>query len=483
MISGVGMRKKMKQTLSNPVTIQDSNTIEYINGKDTSGAMIVKQYRPKPFNAKKVKYCLLNAFGVEVPVEYWSALQRKDFESDCIQLWHAKGFNAPQLKSVPDQLKPASPHIGLIAVQGTRLDHFLADPDIDANGKLQIIANIYKEMRQRHCIALFEENHRLIHYDANLRNIIIANDEPVHIDFEMGHLTEDIDKSAAREVKKFTLQVMNALDRQYSDQVIPLLMRHYNITGIIRRMIKEEFEQPFLKLHLKRDRRRKQKKAGLITKIDVAQQLKIHLYANHDEKMPNSQSKALIQALETSWDGKFYQSLDDSDPRGRDMGHRYGVMGVPDHYESCSVLDIGCNIGRICLDAKTRGAIRAVGIDFRKDVIDAMNRYIQQHQIDISLFAFDINEGVDALESVIGAQPFEYVFALSIWSHVDQYKLWEIINRFCTKVCFFEDHYPSRVKSLDKLQSMLEKNLNFKTVEFMGFTTDRGVRAVFRLEK
>lgn len=473
----------MKQTISTPTTIQDSNTIKYLDGENTSESIIVKQYRPKPFHAKMIKYNLLRSCGFEVPIEYLPAQQRKDFESACIQLWQAKGFKAPQLQTVPEHLRPAAPHIGLKAVHGTRLDHLLADSDIDANGKLQIIANIYKEMRQRHCIALFEENHRLIHYDANLRNLIIVQNEPVHLDFEMGHLKEDIDKSAAREVKKFTLQVMNALDKESADQVIPLLMSHYNITGIIRRMIKEEFERPFLNLHLKRDRRRKQKKAGLITKIDVAQQLKTHLYASHDKNLQNSQSESLIQALETSWDGKFYQSLDDSDPRGRDMGHRYGVMGVPDHYESSSILDIGCNIGRICMDAKARGAARAVGIDFRSDVIDAMNRYIKQHQIDISLFAFDINEGADALESVLGSRPFEYVFALSIWCHVDQHKLWDIINRFCTKVCFFEDHYPSRVKSLDKLQSMLEKNMNFSSIKFMGFTTDRGVRAVFRLEK
>ena len=473
----------MKQTVSRTATVHDSNAIEYINGKHSSDTIVIKKYRRKPLNTKMVKYTLLRYLGFKVPIEYLPPSLRRNFESECIRLWHTKGFNAPPLMPVPVHLQPKSPHIGLGAIEGTRLDRLLTDTSICANDKLEFITNVFKEMRQRHCIALFEENHRLIHYDANLRNFIMVQGNPVHIDFEMGHLNEDINKSAAREVKKFTLQVMNVLDREDADQVIPLLMRHYNITGIIRRMIEEEFERPFFNWHLKRDLRKKRKNPGFITKIDVAQKLKAHLYAKQDQKMQSPQSKDLIKALETSWDGKFYQSLDDSDPRGRDMEHRYSVMGVPDSYKSASVLDIGCNIGRICMDAKARGASRAVGIDFRKDVIDSVNVYIKQHQIDISLFSFDINEGAFELESLIGSKPFEYVFALSIWSHVDQHKLWDIINRFCTKVCFFEDHSPSRVKSLDQLQSMLEENLNFNSVTFMGFTTDRGVRAVFRLEK
>ena len=31
-------------------------------------------------------------------------------------------------------------------------------------------------------------------------------------------------------------------------------------------------------------------------------------------KLANNDEKELIKAIETSWDGKFYQSLDDSNP-------------------------------------------------------------------------------------------------------------------------------------------------------------------------
>jgi len=188
------------------------------------------------------------------------------------------------------------------------------------------------------------------------------------------------------------------------------------------------------------------------------------------------------KVLEKSWDDRFYQSLDDNDPRGRDMGHRYEIMEFPESLEGKSVLDIGCNLGRICLDAEKRGAERAVGIDYRDDVISAMKFHLRDVASKVELHTFDINDGADALRPLIGDSPFNYVCVLSIWSHVDQEKLWEIVNMYCSDVCYFEDNSPSRVKSLERIEQILRANLRFSSLEFLGYTTDRGVRPVYRLE-
>jgi len=470
----------MKPSNSGHDIVQDSNVISYLKN-DQSDGIVVKTYRRKPFNLKMAKYRLLSAIRREVPVEYRPPAQRRDFEYDCLAHWHARGFSVPQLCVIPGNTR--SPAIGLAPIKGERLDQFLTNPQNSEADKLSAVADIYQEMSHRHCIAIFEQNHRLIHYDANLRNLIISQGKVVHIDFEMGHLKEDIDKSAAREVKKFTLQVLNIVDSKMTDRVLDLLLAHYSIRHIVIKLIDEELLRPFLTIHLKRDLKRKQKHPGLITKLDIAFRLEQKIEATATPLSANQTQKNLVRAIETSWDGKFYQSLDGSDPRGRDMNHRYAVMKVPDNFEMASVLDIGCNIGRICIDAKKRGAARAIGIDHRKDVVNAMNEHFKQNLIDVSLYAFDINNGVEALISLIGPDPFDYVFVLSIWSHVEKQKLWDIINTYCSKVCYFEDNSPSRVRSLHKLQSILEENLYFSTIEFMGFTTDRGVRAVFRLEK
>ena len=75
------------------------------------------------------------------------------------------------------------------------------------------------------------------------------------------------------------------------------------------------------------------------------------------------------------------------------------------------------------------------------------------------------------------------MFALAIWSHVNQQKLWEIIDTLSADVLYFEDNAPSRVHSLTQVEAILRKHLSFEKVEFLGFTTDRGVRAVFRLQR
>ncbi|MFZ1985084.1 MAG: class I SAM-dependent methyltransferase [Desulfatitalea sp.] len=474
----------MKQSNSGRDTIQDSNVIHYLGDDPTSG-IIVKTYRRKPFNFKMVKYRLLSALGQEVPVEYRPPAHRRDFEYDCLAHWQAKGFSVPEIREIADHAHARGrlPAIGLAPVQGERLDQFLTNPGHGAADKLSAIAEIYREMYHRHCIAIFEQNHRLIHYDANLRNLIISQGKVVHIDFEMGHLTEDIDKSATREVKKFSLQVLNIIDSKMTDQVLDLLLTHYNMRHVVLKIIDEELRRPFLTIHIKRDLKRKQKHPGLITKLDIAFRLEQKLGLKDSPRPTNEQAIDLVKAIETSWDGKYYQSLDDSDYRARDMNHRYTMMKVPDSFENGSVLDIGCNIGRICVDATKRGASRAIGIDHRKDVVDAMNRHFQENRIGVSLYTFDINDGVQALNSLIGPAPFEYVFVLSIWSHVDKQKLWDIINTYCSKVCYFEDNSPSRVRSLGELKHILTENLHFSRIEFMGFTTDRGVRAIYRLEK
>jgi len=472
----------MKTDSAFPHSIQDSNIIsKHAHGMDSD--LLIKHYRAKPFNGKMVKYTILRWLGYEIPVEYQPAAFRREFEKACLELWHRRGFQVPRVLPLPEGSVVHHPALAMERVDGNRLDEFLADGRPSIEDKFAVLDTIFSEIRNRHCYAIFEDNHRLIHYDANLRNVIIKQGQPYYIDFEMGHLKEDIEKSAAREVKKITLQVLNAMGPGSTDKILRNLVSSYRIRRILHRLINEELSRPFIQLHLRRDAKRKKKKHNLITKIDLAKGLREIIDGSCRQKQPGISNNELSQAVETSWDGKFYQSIDDSDPRGRDMNHRYAVMDFPDDFTDRSILDIGCNIGRICMDAKKRGASRAIGLDHRKDVVDAMNAYFTRNDMDVSLFTFDINQGVDALSSLIGTKPFDYVCILSIWSHVDQQKLWDIVNRYCAKVCLFEDNAPSRIKSLDRIEQILKENLRFSQTRFMGFTVDRGVRAVFRLEK
>ena len=166
------------------------------------------------------------------------------------------------------------------------------------------------------------------------------------------------------------------------------------------------------------------------------------------------------------------------------MRHRYEILQFPDDFKGLSVLDIGCNIGRICFDAKQRGAARAVGIDNREDVVNAMNGYYKEKGVDVELFAFDINQGYYGHKRLVGDTHFDYIFALSIWSHIDKQKAMGHYKRLqYRKSSFWKTMHQAAFKSLERITSILEDNLHFLRTEFLGFTTDRGVRAVFRLTR
>ena len=462
------------------MTDLSSNRLSVSASRDS----ILKHYLPKRHGFGGLKYGLLKALGRQVPVEFWSPRERRDFEMECLQLWESKGFRVPAVLGHGDA---DGPELKMEFLDGPTLNQYLRDDDVSMEDKLESIAAVFSEMRERHCLGIYEGDRHLVHFDSNTRNIILCSDGPARIDFEMGRFSEKVDRSFAREVKKLSLEIANHLGRENLETVADSLLRDYGIRHILRRMADEELDRSLAFLHKSRDESRKHKRPGLVTKLDVAHVLRQKVGAARQERKATSSTSKARSSLELaergSWDGKFYQSLDDSDKRGRDMVHRRQVMRLPESFEGKSILDIGCNLGRFCIDAAQAGAVRSVGIDFREDVMEAIASYCSEHSIPAQFHAFDIEDGVAKLHDLLGSERFDYVCALSIWSHVDQAKLWEIVEATCGEVFYLEDNAPSRVKSLEKVEAILRENLRFATIDFLGFTTDRGVRALFRLSR
>ena len=452
----------------------EHNGIEFIDGNN-----VRKRYARKDHGLRGLRYRLIGMLGGSVPVEQWSPAARRDFEADCLELWDSRGFSVP----VPAKRVDAVAELIMPRIEGPTLQQVLGDSSRDLQDKLEHVEQVFEEMRHRHCWAIYEGEHRLVHYDSNTRNIMFASRGVTRIDFEMGRLDEKIDRSAAREVKKVTIEIINQIGSGYADEIMNLLVRSYGIRHVLRRMADEELERLISFILVRNDRRRKASSPGLFTKLDLANALRKRDMVGNRHLSPRRSESLLEEATNTSWDGKFYQSFDDEDPRGRDMRHRYEIMQFPDSLEGLSVLDLGCNLGRICIDAMDRGASRAVGIDFRKDVMDAVNAYCRKRGNGAEFYGVDVNDGAAALKRIVGEQPFDMVFALAIWSHVDQKELWEIIDSCCGQTCVFEDNAPSRVGNVAAVERTLRDQLSFNEVEFLGFTCDRGIRSVFRLQR
>ena len=177
-----------------------------------------------------------------------------------------------------------------------------------------------------------------------------------------------------------------------------------------------------------------------------------------------------------------YQTVYPSLPGIRDMEHRYEIMDFPKSFKGETVIDIGCNIGMICFDAKRRGAKRVVGVDYRPETIEVAKKLSLELEFDVEFYVFDVNEGLETLKSLIGEDQFDHTFALSIWGHVDKPKLADIINFYSNKICWFEGHAQGWTgDSQEKIERDLSSLLNFKYYEYLGETTDRNPRQNYKL--
>ncbi len=167
----------------------------------------------------------------------------------------------------------------------------------------------------------------------------------------------------------------------------------------------------------------------------------------------------------------------------RDMEERFKLMLLPDDMGNQTVIDIGCSLGAVCVEAKKRGAGRVVGIDNCKKTVMVAKEYAKQLDLDIEYYCFDINAGSNNLKKLLKNDRFDIVFALSIIKHVKKEVLADMLKYFCKCTCWYEDHPSlSTKKSCSYLADVFGKDSEIK---FLGYSTDRGKRANFvvRLSK
>ena len=178
---------------------------------------------------------------------------------------------------------------------------------------------------------------------------------------------------------------------------------------------------------------------------------------------------------------RAYQSID-GNPGIRNMEHRYKVMQFPKSFDGETVIDFGCSVGAICLEAKRRGAKRVVGLDYKKETIEVAKQVAKEFNLDIEFYTFNIDDGLDNLKLIIGEDNFDHVFALSIWAHCDKYKLAEMINYYTDKICWFEGHNAQAYgDTKSRMDNDLEKLLNLPYHEHVGETSDRSIRQNYKI--
>lgn len=210
------------------------------------------------------------------------ASARCECERAALALWHTRGFPVPP----PDpQGVPGleTPHLVRAMLPGDSLRDVLRQPRDNIAGKVDLIEHVYRQIRQRHELALFTGDSRWIHPDANTGNIVATRDTPIRtiwIDIETQARDVNPVDAAADEVAKFTLCAANDMGREHLDAICARWIAVYRgLEFVPRRFCRKTDERRFQRIHLWRDRRRKLATPALVTKYDLADCLRSALAA------------------------------------------------------------------------------------------------------------------------------------------------------------------------------------------------------------
>ena len=180
---------------------------------------------------------------------------------------------------------------------------------------------------------------------------------------------------------------------------------------------------------------------------------------------------------------RAYQSID-GNPGIRNMEHRFEIMKFPKSFDGETVIDFGCSVGAICLEAKRRGAKRVVGLDYKAETIEVAKQVAKEYNLDIEFYTFNIDDGLDNLKLLIGEDKFDHIFALSIWAHCDENKLAQMINNYSDKICWFEGHNTVTYgDTKSKMDTELERLLDLPYHEYIGETNDRSARQNYKISR
>jgi tRNA A-37 threonylcarbamoyl transferase component Bud32 len=201
------------------------------------------------------------------------ALERRDRELETLRHWLAHGYRVPEVQegAFEGLENLEGPCLVMARLEGRSLEDLLRDPHRAPVEKLERVRQALLDNARRHARAMELADPRLVHHDANSGNLFVAPDGIYHLDFETPLPRRPAAESAAIEVAKLARWIARDLGRERLDEVLGAVVEAYRgQRELLELLVRRIRGRPWQLFHRWRDRRRRRRDPGEVTKYDVA---------------------------------------------------------------------------------------------------------------------------------------------------------------------------------------------------------------------
>ena len=169
----------------------------------------------------------------------------------------------------------------------------------------------------------------------------------------------------------------------------------------------------------------------------------------------------------------------------RDTLYRFEKMKISKDLTGKTVLDLGCQLGAVSMEAYRRGARWVSGIDNEKDYITCARDLCRVNGFQINFLKMNLNRPMEVIAwaNSYYKKPIDIIFALALFKHI-RTNLWVLLRGLDWRVCYVESHNAPAGLEDEHVKLMLNefKGLNCK-VDYLEMINDRSPRVIWRLEK
>jgi SAM-dependent methyltransferase len=180
------------------------------------------------------------------------------------------------------------------------------------------------------------------------------------------------------------------------------------------------------------------------------------------------------QSYQSYWLGDEYIA------GSRDVLYRLEKLGLPKTLLESSVLDLGCNLGTVCVECYNRGSREILGIDNDKDYVECARDLARYNGHQINFIQSDLKDSDKIVKYIKSyfSKPVDHVFALAMYKHIGN-SLWDILDGINFRTVYLESSGCKDITTPHVVE--VDKQLKERyEVEFLGFTEDRSKRAIWR---